>query len=224
MNPGLVVHIAAGTVGIMAGAAALSVAKGERFHRAFGTAFLAAMAITTMTGIALALFIPKRGVVVGGIFTLYFIATAWMIVRRKPGTIGALEYAAFLLALGCAAIDLLFGLEARANPAGRLDGYAPGFFYGFGAFAFFAAILDLNMIRRHGLTGAARIARHLWRMCFALLIGSATFFLGQRKIMPAAIAGSPLPFLPELLVLGVMIFWLIRVRMAKRPRRGTASP
>ena len=68
---------------------------------------------------------------VGGIFTIYFIATAWMTVRRKPGTIGAFDYAALVAALGCAVIDLLFGLEARASPEGRLDGYVPSFFYGF---------------------------------------------------------------------------------------------
>ena len=67
------------------------------------------------------------------------------------------------------------------------------------------------MILRRGISGAPRIARHVWRMCLALFIASGSFFLGQQKVMPAFIQGSPI-----LVVLGVapllfMIFWLCRV-------------
>ena len=224
MGPGLVIHIAAGTIGILTGAVALSVAKGERLHRSFGTVFFVAMLIMAGMGAALAIFIPQRGVVVGGIFTGYFIATAWMTVRRPAGTIGAFEYWALLVALGCAAADFTLGLEARASPTGRLDGYPAAFFFTFAGFAVWVAFLDLKVIRQGGISGAPRLARHLWRMCFALFFASASFFLGQRKAMPDFMRGSPLLYVPEIAVLGAMIFWLVRVRMARRLKPAAVAP
>jgi uncharacterized membrane protein len=41
VTPVLIVHISAGSLAIVSGAAALFVQKGGRFHRAFGTAFVA---------------------------------------------------------------------------------------------------------------------------------------------------------------------------------------
>ena len=72
------------------------------------------------------------------------------------------------------------------------------------------------MIRDGGVSGAPLIARHLWRMCFALFFACANFFLGQQKVMPAFMHGSPFLFVPEIAVLALMIFWLIRVRFANR--------
>jgi hypothetical protein len=82
-----------------------------------------------------------------------------------------------------------------------------------------AAALDLNFILRRRISARQRIARHLWRMCAALLIAAFSFFLGQQKVMPEAIQGSPLLFLPPLATLGAMIFWILRVRFAKAWRR-----
>ena len=68
------------------------------------------------------------------------------------------------------------------------------------------------MILRGGIAGSARIARHLWRMSAALTIASGSFFLGQQRVMPAAMRGSPWLFVPVFAPLLLMVFWLIRVR------------
>ena len=78
-----------------------------------------------------------------------------------------------------------------------------------------AAVSDFRMILRGGIAGAARIARHLWRMCFAFFVASASFFLGQQKMLPAALHG-PWLFVPALAPLVFMIFWLIHVRWTGR--------
>jgi hypothetical protein len=87
----------------------------------------------------------------------------------------------------------------------------------------FAAAGDLRLILRGGISGVQRIARHLWRMCFALFFASAFFFLGQQKVMPAFMHGSPLLFVPAIAPLVLMIFWLFRVRFANRYRSGAVS-
>ena len=54
----------------------------------------------------------------------------------------------------------------------------------FATVALLAGAGDVRMIRSRGLQGAARLARHLWRMSFALFIGAFSFFLGQAKVIP----------------------------------------
>ena len=78
---------------------------------------------------------------------------------------------------------------------------------------------DIRMIRVGGLTGASRLARHLWRMCWALWIAAASFFWGQAKVIPEAIRIIPLLSVPVLAVLVTMLYWLWRVRI-KRSLRG----
>ena len=72
------------------------------------------------------------------------------------------------------------------------------------------------MMRSGPLEGARRIARHLWRMSFALFIAALSFFIGQAKVLPEAIRIPGLLALPVLAVLVTMFYWLWRVR-AKRP-------
>ena len=79
------------------------------------------------------------------------------------------------------------------------------------------------MILRGGVSGGQRIARHLWRTCFALFFAASSFFLGQQKVMPVFMHGSPILFLPEIAILGLMIFWLFRVRLANRFTRNAIA-
>jgi hypothetical protein len=63
--------------------------------------------------------------------------------------------------------------------------------------------------------GARRLARHLWRMCFALFIAAGSFFsIRERvaKILPEPFTTAPMRVLPILLVFGAMFYWLWRVR------------
>src|SRR5262249_41178773 len=92
---------------------------------------------------------------------------------------------------------------------------APGFFI-FGTIALLFAISDMRMIARGSLVGAQRIARHLWRMCMALLIAALSFFPGQTKIFPASVRAMPIFYLPHLLLAGSMIYWLVRTTRRKR--------
>jgi hypothetical protein len=79
---------------------------------------------------------------------------------------------------------------------------------------------DFRMIRAGGLRGASRLARHLWRMCWALWIAVASFFLGPRAgvatFFPEPIPSSlPLRALPVVLMVVVMLYWLWRVRVKR---------
>ena len=213
ITPVLITHVTAGSLGILSGAAALAVRKGERLHRVFGTVFFVSMLVMSAMGAYLALHKPDRLSTVTGVLTFYLVATAWMTVKRKERQLGQFEYGALTIVLGCAAADLIFGLQATSSPSGKLDGYPAVAYFIFASIAVLAAGLDLKVILRGGISGAPRIARHLWRMCLALFIAAASFFLGQQKVMPAFMHGSPVLFVPTLAPLVLLIFWQIRVRL-----------
>lgn len=221
----LVVHIAGGTLGMMSGAAALGLRKGSRRHALAGHLFFGSMlAMAAIGALVSPLLVSAEGDprwfdALAGAFACYLVATGWATVRRKAGTVGRFEVAASAFVLGLAAAAAAFGLQAANRPAGSLAGYGPeGYFVFAGLFAL-AAALDLNMILRGGLTGVPRLARHLWRMCTALFIAAGAFFFGQQRVMPDAIQGSTLLAVPPLAVLGLMVFWLLRLRLAKLIRR-----
>jgi hypothetical protein len=227
MSPVLIVHIAAGAIGIISGYAAVSVAKGERLHRAFGTVFFLSMLIVSSFAVYLALFVPPHAAggapasatVPVGILTFYFVVTSWMTVRRKDKSIGPFDYGALFAVLGVAAAMLIFGLRSASNPVERVQGF-PVRYYAFAFFAAFAAALDLKVVLRGGISGAARIARHLWRMCFALFFAAAFFFLGRQNDVLKFMHGSPVLLVLGLAPLGFMVFWLFRVRLTGWFKRG----
>jgi hypothetical protein len=208
----LAVHIAGGTLALGAGAAALCFRKGGRAHAQAGTLFFAAMLVLFLTGAGMAIALGLWNVALGAVFGAYLIATSWVTARRRDGGAGRFERIALLTIAVCAIINLVCGLQAAGSPTGRLFGYPPAPFFVFAGVSTLAAGLDLNFILRRSISPAQRIARHLWRMCAALLFTAFSFFVGQQKIMPAAWHGSPWLWLPPLAVLAAMIFWLLRVR------------
>ncbi len=222
MSPVLMVHICAGAIGILSGAAALSVRKGEWWHRTFGTVFFLSMVTMLVLGAYLAavaktsVVIPRTGTVAVALLALTLVITAWMTVRRKDGRAGILEKLAAVASAGLTLTLAGFGVQAAMSPTGIVDGAPAQAYYGFAAFAVFITACDLNVIFRGGISGAPRIARHLWRMCAALLFATIFFFLGQgQKVMPEWMRGSGWLYVPGLAPLAFMIFWLIRVKLTR---------
>jgi len=201
------IHIIMGTTSILSGAAALYFAKGSGPHRAAGTIFFLAMLGMCAAALPVAVLRHQYVNVAAASFTLYLVATAWMAAMRTDRDTGTFEVVACLAGASIAATALGYGTTFA-------KGAAP-FFYGFGGLAAFAAMLDASVIVRGGVSGVQRISRHLWRMCFAMFIATGSFFLGQQKVMPEWMRGSPLLFVPVVLVLGLMVFWLLRVRFKR---------
>lgn len=209
----LFLHIAGAAVGLVSGAVAVLARKGERLHRAAGHVFFVSMLVMAGVASVVAPFLPeaKWTNTTAGVFTFYLVATAWATVRRREGEVGRFETGAFCVALGIA----LMGLALVVIHAGTPRAASFATVYVFAAVAGLAAACDFRMIRRGGVFGAQRIARHLWRMCLALLIAAGSFFVGQQDELPQFMQGSPFLFAPMLATLGLMVFWLLRVRFTK---------
>jgi hypothetical protein len=116
-------------------------------------------------------------------------------------------------ALGIGVTGLALGFDTFTAPTDRRDGIPGGVFFLFGTVALLAGVSDIRMIRSGGLQGASRLARHLWRMCYALWVASASFFLGQADEFPEALRIPGLLAIPVLVPLVAMVYWLWRVRI-----------
>jgi hypothetical protein len=212
----LYLHIGGGIVGIVAGTTAMMMRKGGQAHRLVGNVFFISMLIMATIGAVVSPFLPTPDWinVVAGTFTFYLVATAWMTARRKEG-IGRFEIGAFVVAVLTALGGVTVGMLGM-NVPGSVGTSPWGAALVFGVIAALAAAGDFKMIRRGGISGRQRIGRHLWRMCVALLIATGSLFGGQPQVFPDAVRGTGLLYLPVLTVLGAMIFWMLRVRFAKR--------
>ncbi|MBV9993253.1 MAG: hypothetical protein JOZ72_18420 [Alphaproteobacteria bacterium] len=215
----LYAHIGGGTLGMIAGTVALFSRKGETLHRAAGTVFFAAMLTMAGVGAAVAPFLEDPASTVAGIMTFYLVLSGWMTVRRPEGTVGRFERAAVIVPVLVALSGLTLAYLASHGTLHLLKGQPYQAFYVFAGVGTIAALSDLKVLWRGGITGAARLARHIWRMCTALTVATGSFFLGQQKMLPAALHHSGILFLPVIVPLLTMAFWLVAVRFwASRPK------
>lgn len=210
MNILMGVHVAGGSLALLAGTLAVAARKGSRLHARAGTWFLASMLVLGITAAILEPFRSPPGSPIGGILVCYFVATSWVAARRRDGTTGRFEIVACATVLAAAAlIAWAAAADTSTTPAGR------GPIFAFAGVCLLAGLLDLNAILRAKLTPVQRISRHLWRMCVAFFIATGSFFLGQQDVLPQAVRGSPILFVLAFAPFAVMAFWLVRLRLGK---------
>jgi hypothetical protein len=218
------VHVGAGRAAILVGTIAAAVRKGGTAHARAGTWFTVAMIVLAVSGIIPAALKPDIDVALtaSGVIMAYFVATSWMAARRRVGGAGTPERCACAVILALAAAFGWCAIAGARSAEGLFAGAPWPLHLGLSALCAVAGILDLRFILS-GLSGRQRIARHLWRMCFAFLLTTSFFFLGQQDEMPRPVRGSPVLVVLALAPLAVMIFWLAKLRFGRalaalRPR------
>jgi uncharacterized membrane protein len=164
------VHVLAGSLGLLSGYVALYAAKGETLHRKSGRIFVYAMITMSL---------------VGGLIAL---------VRSKAPE-GNVPVAFLTTYLGFP---------------------APPFFI-FGSIALLATIGDVRLIRSGSVhpRGGPRLARHLWRMCTALLIAALSASVQFGKLIPKPFRVPGLLTVPLIAIVVAMVYWLWRVRFRR---------
>ena len=213
----LPVHVIGGLVGIVAGFVALAALKGGRRHRRSGMVFVYAMLTMSATGAAIALLKSNGwGTAMDGFLAFYLVTTGLLASRRRVTGFQWTDLAALLMAVTLGVTYYTFGFQAVSSPSGKAYGYSSSLYFVFGTVTWLAAFGDARVLVR-GIQGSRRLARHVWRMCFAMFIATASFFLGQAKVIPKPLRIMPLLWIPVLVVLGMMLYWLVRLRLKKAP-------
>ena len=232
VSPLLALHISAGIVGILSGAAAMSFRKGSHRHALAGRVFVISMLTMAASAVYLAVIKHQNNNIGGGILTFYLVGTAWVTVKRREGETSVFDWAAFLIPLATGIDGWINGLEAIHSPAGSKYGVPAGMHLFMGSVFLLAAAGDVRMLVRGGVAGVKRVSRHLWRMCFGLFIAAGSFFFGGSnrplrllssvgvgKYLSPALFSTTLYLILTLLPLILLIFWLVRVRFTKTYNR-----
>jgi uncharacterized membrane protein len=226
-----VLHIAGGAVGLLSGVIAVSARKGGHLHRTAGKVFVASMLVMAMFACYLAVVIPDQVVnVFISIFALYLILTAWLTVRRRNNAIGFGEKVALFVGVCLCApfailsFQLATGLPPLFKSAVPFKGPVLIAVYGFTSVLAIAAIGDARLVFAGGISGVPRISRHLWRMCLGLTLALGSGFTnGLARLLPGPYHVPTAFFLPQFVPLGLIIFWLIRVRFTGWFKRNAAA-
>jgi hypothetical protein len=224
-SPILIVHICAGTLGLLSGTAAMSFRKGSPRHVLAGKVFVASMLTMAVVAVYLAIVRHQPNNIGGGILTFYLIGTAWLTARRRDGETSRFDWIVLLIPLALGILTWMNGLKVVRSGASSQAGVPVGMTFFMGSVMLLAAAGDVRMLVRGGVLGAKRIARHLWRMCFGLFIAAGSFFLGPSnrplRLLSAvgigqhlspALFNTTLYLILSILPLILLIFWLVRVR------------
>ena len=217
MSPIIVGHVASGAVALLTGFIALYATKGAPVHRRVGLGFVVAMvslAVTALVYMSVEGDVIRVNVVASTLVS-YLVVTSLMTVRAASVRQRAIDAGSAVTAFAIGALGLTLGYVATVSPRGLLDGIPSFPYFLFGTVGTLAGIGDVRMIRAGGVAGPVRIARHLWRMSFALFIAALSFFLGQADELPRAWRIPQLLVIPPLAVLLTMGYWMWRVRLRR---------
>ncbi len=212
LSPILLLHICSGTLGMLSGAVAVCLRKGSRRHGLAGDVFVISMLSLAVTGVYMAWVKAQPGNVLGGTLTFYLVATAWMTAKRKDTALSSSDWVALLVSSVLACFTLTCAFLAATSPTGMKYGYHFGPYLFLGSVALLSAIGDLRLLVLHGISGTPRIARHLWRMCFAWFIAAISIFGARQQLFPELMRKTGMLLLLSFLPLMLMIYWLVRVR------------
>jgi len=141
---------------------------------------------------------PTDGNVFTGFMTAYFVGTALTTVRPASPWTRRINAVALTIVVALALGTIVSGVKAVNDP-GLSPGGVP--FRTIGVMSFvlatvmsLAAIGDVRILLSGMPQGGRRLARHLWRMCFALFIAAGSFFSIRprvAKILPIAPEARP---------------------------------
>ena len=223
--PILLLHISGAFIGVLSGAMAVVFRKGSGLHAVAGTAFFISMLGMTSSGAYIAVVLrPNRVNFMMAVLTAYLVVTAWVASKRRDGKPGLFDWIALLVIFTDGAAGWVWGFRALRSATRSLDQMPAPFYFVFGSIALLCAVADIRMLARGGFTGGRRIARHLWRMCFALWIAGMSFYPGQAKLFSKALRDTNLLMVPQTLLIFFTIYSLVRVLRSRAKKKQQIEP
>ena len=206
MNALTMIHIAGGTIALLAGALALIYRKGGASHRNAGIAFAASMLVMAVPATGMSLAIGKPFDSLSGVLTIYFVLTGVFTYRfeaYRPGLLMGLGAFCMLGYLGVEIYGSLTGVRETDAP--------PGAGYVFATLLALALIGDARRLRQAYPYRRAKV-RHVWRMSVAFLMATVNIFGVRPHLFPTWLQESGLLILLAFGPLLVMAWWMFVLR------------
>lgn len=199
------VHVILGAVAVISGMLALLLSKGAKAHRHSGRVFAVSMLLVAGGG-AFYAGLEQLITLLVGITSCYLVISALVTVWPRQRFSRVIDLFGLGVSVSLALAFLIGGLQAPpeehlpSNTVVTPEVYF--FFAGIIALVVFGDALNLYL---GGWVGEWRLARHLWRMGFALYIAAGSSI----RLLPESLAGSPWPErLVNLLALIIALWWL----------------
>lgn len=219
------VHVGLGTLAVIAGAIALAAPKGRNVHIGAGRLFIITMGAASAFGAALGLLKPESYYITAhaGVLALTLLISGWLTARAGNGRFGYATLTCGLINLANFMGLIFAGRYAQTLPDDVLFGFAAADYYFLAGMAGLALAGDASLIFRKMLTDRFRITRHVWRMGLSFFIAAGSAFSGPgASAFPEPLRSSGLLALPELAIILLMLFWLVRM-FFRRPKVQTAQ-
>jgi len=147
------IHITGGLVAIVAGYLSYYFPKGLPAHRLSGKVFVISMLVMSGSATLIGIFHPEgeSSDVFAGLVTMYFVLTAWMVVRKNLREAKSLIALAFVTAL-IGSLTAILSTSIQLQTGKAEFGGVPGLV--FGIVLALAAVLDLRFLYKGKLSAA----------------------------------------------------------------------
>lgn len=227
--PGMIIfaHVLTGTLALLAGAVAVGGPKGRSVHVTAGRFFVALMTLSSILGALLGLIRFDQFFITffAGLLGAYLVLSGWLAARMRTPEHGPAGWILGLINVANCAALLVLGSIALSAEDGKIFGFAGGNYLFLAGICGIAAVGDISLIVRSRLAAPHAIARHLWRMLMGFFIAAGSAFTGPgAKAFPEWIQQSGILSVPELLILLLLLFYLVRTLLFKRKGRQVRNP
>jgi uncharacterized membrane protein len=209
----LVIHIAAGSIALLAVPVALLTAKGRTNHVLAGRVYTIAMAGVFVTALPLAVITSSVFLLFVAVFSFYMVFAGWRFARNRRGGPHPVDWAAAgimaLTGLG------MWGYSASLALAGDSQWMTMALY---GAIALSFGLVDMRFHFRPAGPGFRRITRHLTNMLGATIATVTAVMVVNVDTDPVWIPW----ILPTVVITPLIVWWNFRVakRGTERPARG----
>ena len=208
----LVIHIAAGSVALLAALGALLTPKGARWHILTGRVYAAGMTVIFLTAVPLAALDGNVFLLLIAVFSFYLAFAGWRFARNRRGRPQALDWTAM-------AVMALTGVGMWAYAAAlRIGGDGQWVtMLLFGAIAVAMSLADVRFYRgagtiRSAAAGGRRIRRHLTNMLAGTIATITAVTVVNIEMTPVW-----LPWiLPTIIITPLIVWWNFRVARQSR--------
>ena len=203
----LVVHIAAGSVALLAAAIALAMAKGERWHILAGRAYAVGMTLVFLTAVPLALLAQSSFLFLIALFSFYLVFAGWRFARNRQRRAHPVDW----IAVAAIVVTGLWMWGYAVVLA--LDGSSH--WITLAVFGWIAIALGLAdaWFHRTQPGGARRVARHLTNMMAGTIATITAVVVVNVDTEPVWVPW----ILPTVVITPLIVLWNIRtLRPARR--------
>ena len=209
----LVIHIASGSVALLASALTLVTQKGGVRHVRAGRVYAVAMTMIFVTAVPLAILGSSVFLLLIAVFSFYLVFAGWRFARNYTGKPHTVDWAA-VAAIALAGIGML-GYAVILARGGDSQWVTMALF---GGIALALGVADARFYRSAVARGSRRIARHLTNMMAGTIATITAVLVVNVDTNPVWLGW----IMPTLLITPLIVWWNFRIarHSRNRPARG----